>query len=174
MLSDARENLSGCPHEYSYAVADAQYLPYTINSFDAILAMQMLYHVPDRKQAYREINRVLIAQGHLYATATSRDNKQPLYDMMNEVSDATITHPAKASPSKGFSIESAGAELEEWFSEVSLHMFKNELVVTDADLLAAWALSTTGFEGTSGFTEDDALALSELAERRLSEDPIRV
>jgi SAM-dependent methyltransferase len=171
MITDARERLA--PHQQSYAVADAQHLPCVADSFDAVVAMQMLYHVPDRKQAYQEIKRVLAQEGRLYATATSRENKQPLYEMMDEVSDAAITHPAKATDTD-FNIESAGAELNEYFSNVTFHLFENELAVTDADLLVAWALSTTGFDGTSGFTEEDASELLELAERKLAKGPIRV
>lgn len=50
---------------------DVQRLPFVNDSFDAILAMHMLYHVPDIASAASELRRVLRPGGVLYAFTNS-------------------------------------------------------------------------------------------------------
>jgi SAM-dependent methyltransferase len=49
-------------------VADIQELPFPDDSFDAVLAAWMLYHVPDLDRALSEVARVLRPHGRLVAT----------------------------------------------------------------------------------------------------------
>jgi len=48
-------------------VADADDLPYADDSFDAVVAMWMLYHVPDLDRTLRQVRRVLKRGGVLVA-----------------------------------------------------------------------------------------------------------
>jgi len=68
MLEEAQESLhdSLCP--FTFAVVDAQAIPYPDAHFDAIIANHMLYHVPDRPKALAEIRRALKPGGHFYAS----------------------------------------------------------------------------------------------------------
>ncbi|MBF4764298.1 class I SAM-dependent methyltransferase [Nocardioides islandensis] len=53
-------------------VGDAQDLPYADESFDAVAAMWMLYHVPDVDRAIAEVRRVL-RPGGLFVAVTNGD-----------------------------------------------------------------------------------------------------
>src|SRR5205823_11502042 len=55
-----------------YVVADAQELPFPAESFDAVVANHMLYHVADRPRAFAEIRRVLVAGGAFHASTVGR------------------------------------------------------------------------------------------------------
>ena len=55
-----------------YVVADAQELPFPADSFDAVLANHMLYHVPDRPRAFMEIRRMLVSGGTFHASTIGR------------------------------------------------------------------------------------------------------
>ena len=55
-------------------VADVQALPFPDDSFDAVLAAWMLYHVPDLDRGLSEIARVLRPGGRLVATTNSADH----------------------------------------------------------------------------------------------------
>ncbi len=55
-------------------VADVQELPFPDDSFDAVLAAWMLYHVPDLDRGLSEIARVLRPGGHLIATTNGADH----------------------------------------------------------------------------------------------------
>jgi SAM-dependent methyltransferase len=63
-------------------VADVQELPFEDESFDAVIAAWMLYHVPDLERGLAEIARVLRAGGVLFATTNSRYHLQELRDLV--------------------------------------------------------------------------------------------
>jgi SAM-dependent methyltransferase len=63
-------------------VADADHLPYADGSFDAVVAMWMLYHVPDLDRALAEVRRVLKRGGVLVAVT---NGKQHTADLRAEV-----------------------------------------------------------------------------------------
>ncbi len=60
---------------------DAQQLPFAHESADVILANHMLYHVPDKDTAVREINRVLKPGGTLLAATNSETNMAELTEL---------------------------------------------------------------------------------------------
>jgi len=68
MLAAARSRAGS--HVFLIA-GDAQWLPFADASFDCILAMHMLYHVPDRDLAIAEMRRVLRPGGVLLALTNS-------------------------------------------------------------------------------------------------------
>lgn len=59
-------------------VADVQELPFPDDSFDAVLAAWVLYHVPDLDRGLSEIGRVLRPGGRLVATTNSADHLSEL------------------------------------------------------------------------------------------------
>jgi ubiquinone/menaquinone biosynthesis C-methylase UbiE len=59
-------------------VADADHLPYVDGSFDAVVAMWMLYHVPDLDHALAEVRRVLARGGVLVAVTNGRQHTADL------------------------------------------------------------------------------------------------
>lgn len=59
-------------------VADADRLPYADASFDAVVAMWMLYHVPDLDRTLAEARRVLRPGGVLIAVTNGRQHTADL------------------------------------------------------------------------------------------------
>ncbi|MBO0792518.1 MAG: class I SAM-dependent methyltransferase, partial [Ktedonobacteraceae bacterium] len=76
MLQEARALLG--EERFTYEVADAQALPFADESFDAVIANHMLYHIPDLNRALGEIQRVLKPSGHFYATTFGREHLREL------------------------------------------------------------------------------------------------
>lgn len=68
----AQARAGGLP--VSPLVADAQSLPLRDASFDRVLANHMLYHVPDRERALREMRRVLKPGGRAVLATNAADN----------------------------------------------------------------------------------------------------
>jgi SAM-dependent methyltransferase len=60
-------------------VADAQAIPYPDDSADAVLAMHMLYHVPDIAKAVGEFRRVLKPGGTLIVSTNAHDDMAKPY-----------------------------------------------------------------------------------------------
>lgn len=59
-------------------VADVQALPFDDESFDAVVAAWMLYHVPDLERGLAELARVLRPGGALFVATNSRYHLQEL------------------------------------------------------------------------------------------------
>jgi glycogen(starch) synthase len=73
MLAEARER---CPPEVALVQADARELPFGDESFDVVLALDLLPHLPDTRQALRELARVARAGGQVVFDTT---NALPLW-----------------------------------------------------------------------------------------------
>ena len=67
MVGEAEVALGPVSSNLEFRVADVQDLPFQSDSFDAVLANFMLYHVPDRQRAVAEVRRVLKPGGKFYA-----------------------------------------------------------------------------------------------------------
>jgi SAM-dependent methyltransferase len=113
--------------------ADAQHLPFEDGSFDLVLAMHMLYHVPDRALAITELRRVLRPDGTSLVVTNSHGHLEELLDVINESRRALLGGETSdiARTYLQFSCESGGSELAGVFSTVERHDMESQLVVTD-------------------------------------------
>jgi len=170
MVRAAREKLASGPVDPRLAVAEASRIPLDADSADAVLANMMLYHVPDREQAFREIARILGPDGRLYASTVSVENKTTLYALLDEVADG----PVDPLPEGGFTLENGAQQLRSVFDAVETERYESRLAVTDPDWLVAYALSLPDAEALAAFDEGDAPALRELAARRVEDGPIEM
>jgi ubiquinone/menaquinone biosynthesis C-methylase UbiE len=137
MLTAARER-----SDAALLVGDAQRLPFADASFERVLAMHMLYHVPDRDLAIAEFRRVLRADGVALALTNSHAHLAELNDMVGAVLfEMHGTDPARLRAYLRFSSESGEAELRRQFETVVRHDVESTLVVTDADAIVAYVAS---------------------------------
>jgi len=81
MVEQARRSLAPSGYPFTFGQLDAQALPFVDDSFDAVIANHMLYHVPDRQKTYAEVRRVLKPEGCFYAATMSRDNMKQVADL---------------------------------------------------------------------------------------------
>jgi SAM-dependent methyltransferase len=166
MATDARERLAECPVDGTAAVADAERLPFADGSFDAVLALQMLYHLPDRQAALAELRRVLAPDGRLYASTGSLGNARALYELMGEAAGGQVDTIAG-----GFTAENGAEVLGTAFDDVERRVFENEVRADDPDALVAYALSLPLDDpAVSAFDPEDADALRALAAERIERD----
>src|SRR5207253_1882718 len=124
---------------FSFAVADAQTVPFARASFDAVIANHMLYHVPDRAQALSEIRRVLRPGAQLYATTVGRDHMRELHDRFRQI--APHLTPEADRWGDSFNLENGREQLLQWFPSVTLHPYEDALLVTEVEPLVAYLLS---------------------------------
>lgn len=59
--------------------ADAQALPFSDGAFDHVMSNHMLYHVPDKPRALREMRRIVRRGGRVVITANSRSSYSRLW-----------------------------------------------------------------------------------------------
>ena len=125
-----------------FALVDAQAIPFADESFDAVIANHMLYHVPDRPRALAEIRRVLVPGGRLFAT--TGDDQHLL-----EIKDLTRRHAPDyvwSGNAERFGIASGRAQLERFFGDVRFEHHDDALEVTDAAAVVAFVRSLAGAE----------------------------
>jgi SAM-dependent methyltransferase len=105
-------------------VADVADLPFEDGSADVVLAMHMLYHVPDIPAALDELRRVLAPGGVLFVSTLGADDKQEYLPIWREASRSALGAEVRQALSvviERFSLEAAESMLAERFASVVLH-----------------------------------------------------
>jgi ubiquinone/menaquinone biosynthesis C-methylase UbiE len=80
MLDAAWRNLVVTGRAFQFKEIDAQSIPFEDETFDAVIANHMLYHVPDRPKVIAEIKRVLRPGGRLIATTVGENHMKEMMD----------------------------------------------------------------------------------------------
>lgn len=96
-----------------YAVADVQELPFPDESFDAVVANHMLFHVEDRPRALAEIARVLRPGGSFRATVIGLDHIREIRELVPPPPDSQW-----AKTRERFTMEKVDEELAPFFVDV--------------------------------------------------------
>lgn len=136
MVAQARQRLAALDRSWTSVQADVQDLPFPDQSFDAVIANFMLYHVPDRPRAIAEIHRVLSTNGRFFAMTNGRSHMQEFHDLVNRV----IPDTARDEES-GFSLENGEAQVAPWFDQIQLVRYPDTLRVTEAEPLLGYIRS---------------------------------
>lgn len=165
MLDEARANLSALERALHFECVDAQALPFADASYDAVVAHHMLYHVPDRARALREIARVLAPAGCLYAATNGSQNLIDIDELVARV--APGRQGAVFAGAQEFTLENGAQQLLEHFSDVRACWYDDALAVTEAEPLVAYVLS-----GSVDLTAEQVARLRDLVAARLAEDGV--
>jgi len=136
MIDAARRELG---ERAVYVVADAQELPFPADSFGAVLANHMLYHVPDRPRAFTEIGRVLVSGGTFHASTIGRGHLAEL--------DALVPGWDLARHAEAFGLETGPEQLQPFFADIRVERFEDGLAVTDAEPVLAYIRSSERYDG---------------------------
>jgi len=72
MLREAQQKLVESSARFKFEVINAQSIPFERDSFDAVIAILVMHHVPDVGKAFSEIHRVLKPGGRFYVGATGK------------------------------------------------------------------------------------------------------
>lgn len=136
MLDSAWRNLVVTGRAFQFKEIDAQAIPFADETFDAVIANFMLYHVPDRSKAIGDITRVLKTNGILFAATVGENH-------MSEASHWTrrIGRETLVSSSVPFTLENGFNQLASVFSNVALTRYPDSLEVTEVKPLLAYILS---------------------------------
>lgn len=139
MLVQAQAALEKQGMRFRFEVIDAQQIPFDHDSFDVVIANHMLYHVPDRPKTLGEIRRVLKPVGHFYASTIGESHMKELHDLMGRF-DASLLSWGK-SAAAAFCLENGARQLGDFFDQVTMNRYEDDLYVTDAEMLLAYILS---------------------------------
>ncbi|WP_340540987.1 class I SAM-dependent methyltransferase [Nocardioides sp. GXZ039] len=112
-------------------VADAEDLPFADDTFDAVSAMWMLYHVPDLHRGLSEMRRVLRPGGTLVAVTNGDDH---LIDLRREGGGEPLVTQ--------FSSENGEQALAEHFDDITRDDLRTQAVFHDHAAALAYLEST--------------------------------
>ncbi len=166
MLQAAWRNLVVTGRAFKYKLVDAGSIPYPDGSFDIVIANHMLYHLPELPAALKELRRVLRPGGHLLATTSGEKNMQELNTWIQHIHPAKKFIPYKRS----FSLENGSVILKEFFSEVNIHRYPDQLRIIDPNDLMAYfhsgiwktQLAETDFENLKKYLVEEFLHQKEI------------
>jgi SAM-dependent methyltransferase len=99
--------------------ADVAALPTRDGAFSAVLAVHMLYHVPDRDRAVRELRRVLAPGGACVAVTNGARHTRALRALVERAVGATAPGWQMTPATSGFTAENAAAQLQAAFRSVA-------------------------------------------------------
>lgn len=149
-----REALERCRTLNQWSVsgieADAAMLPLPDASVDAVVAMHMLYHVPDQARAIAEMHRVLKPGGVLAVTTNGADNLRDLY-ALTTIFGAEPVEPVATI----FGLEIAEARLRAQFGNVTREIQPARLRITSPDDVF---LALTSYPPGDGAPDDQLAA----------------
>ena len=138
MLDSAWRNLVVTGRNYKFKEIDAQSIPFEDETFDAVIANFMLYHVPDRPKALHEIRRVLKPGGKLIAATAGINHMKEMMEYLQQV-HVSKTWESYANP---FTLESGLEQLRLVFSNVTMSRYEDNLHVTEIEPIMAYIHSS--------------------------------
>lgn len=119
---------------------DVQTIPYPDSRFDVVIANMMLYHVPDRDKAIREIKRILKPSGMLLAMTVGETHLQELNDIARQLV-AESDESVPMSDEVGFNLQNGSEQLAAQFRKVEVEPFEDSLLVTEVQPLLDYIAS---------------------------------
>lgn len=138
MLDAAWRSLVVTGRAFQFKEIDAQSIPFDNESFDAVIANFMLYHVPDRSKALQEIKRVLKPGGRLFAATVGENHMKEMMDYLQQVHVGNL----RASYGVSFTLENGLEQLQPVFDNVSLSRYQDSLSVTEVQPIMAYLRSS--------------------------------
>lgn len=129
----------------------AESLPFVDGSFDAGLALHVLYHLDDPQVGVDELARVVRIGGQVAVATNGEDHMSELAEVC---ATAGFEWTAGEATHLRFSISDAEQALATRFGNVEVHRYINDIVVPDAGPVVAYVASLLG---TPGDGEREAL-----------------
>jgi SAM-dependent methyltransferase len=159
MLRAAQANLSPLGSRVRFIECSARALPFSSRSFDAVIANHMLYHVSSLAVALAELERVVAADGFLFASTNGPGGLQEIDALLRSARPEVSPRPHISA----FGLHSAEDLLGGHFRECKTVLYPNRLAVTDPDAVVAYVAS---MEAGHDLSKDELAAIrAEVADR---------
>lgn len=172
MLVDNKAHMGDLAGRFRYGEADVQSLRYPSNTFDAVVANYILYHVADLPKAIRELRRVLKPGGTLFAMT---NGERHMREINQFVEQAGFSKEAETFGGMNerltFSLQNGEQKLAAAFNDVLRLDFPTELHVTDVQPVLDYIASMLD-NADSLMSGAAGLALARMLEVRLTEQGV--
>lgn len=142
IVRETGKKLAELNYDIQCRVMDAHHIYEEDGSFDVVIANHMLFYCEDLEKVFSEIRRVLKPGGRMICSTYSSRHMQEVSKLVREFDDRIILS-ADVLFDK-FGKDNGGAQLSQYFSEVSWQQFEDSLTVTKPEPLIAYILSCHG------------------------------
>lgn len=139
MLGSARKKLG---EEFSYMVIDCHHIPFKKDYFDAVIANHVLFYLHDLNDGLKEIHRVMREQGVFYCSTYGKNHMKEITQLVKEFDSHIVL--SNNNLYENFGLENGEIILEKFFSEVTLHIYDDCLIVDDYKPLFDYIISCHG------------------------------
>ncbi|MEU2954617.1 class I SAM-dependent methyltransferase [Streptomyces xanthochromogenes] len=128
-------------------VGNLMNLPVADKAFDVVLAMHMLYNVPDIDRGLKEVRRVLRSRGKFLTATSSRRNLEEFEMHFRESLKSVCGRSMESGPSVspkiiGFNLENGHAVLGKTFESIVRHDLNLSLSITEPEAVVRYIDST--------------------------------
>ncbi|MBI1277257.1 MAG: methyltransferase domain-containing protein [Anaerolineaceae bacterium] len=141
MVEEQHQNLAKLSRPFHFAQTDIQAIDFPDQIFDAVIANHMLYHVPDRAKAIREMRRVLKPGGTVFTATNGERHLQEIHNLLARFGFQPGEYLEGFVAAKGYTLENAADQLQNAFEHVELHRYDDAIVLTEAKPLIDYILS---------------------------------
>jgi SAM-dependent methyltransferase len=141
MLDEQRKNLARVPHTFNHEEIDIQSIPYPDGTFDAVIANNMLYHVPDRVRAIAEMRRVLKPSGTLFTATNGENHLREVHQMIREFGLQPNEWRTGFVSVRGYTLENASEQLRAQFDHVGVQHYEDEIAISDPEPIVDYILT---------------------------------
>lgn len=161
MATEAQQHLQAINILATSHVCDAQALPFRDQTFDAVIANHMLYHVPNLDKALGEFSRVLKSSGTLYTATNGNRHLAEIDSLMSAVQPGTYW---RSREKLGFSLDEGASDLARYFGSVEQRDFPDEFRITQTAPLLEY------IESSSPLTDEFRTALQKHIQSKIQEN----
>jgi SAM-dependent methyltransferase len=128
-------------------MADAMALPVRSGHLGAVIALHMLYHVPDPMRALIEFKRVLRPEGRLVISTNAPDDKTELRALHVEAARRAGCPISDQGPGAWFNLDQAESAARAVFGRVERHDLHSQVNVPTSEPVVAFIDSTRAWYG---------------------------
>jgi len=147
MLEQAKQNTAGWEH-VDYKIVNIQDIPFDNESFDAVIANMMLYHVPNLSRGLSEVRRVLKPGGKFYCATYGE------HGIMEFINDTLRDQGIHGEIGRAFTLQNGADSLKQHFAEVQMCTREDGLAITCVDDFVDYVLSMSSLTGISELSRD--------------------
>ncbi|MDR2865699.1 MAG: class I SAM-dependent methyltransferase [Spirochaetaceae bacterium] len=139
MLETTRKSLSRLNYNFQYEIVNAENIQLSNNTFDVILANNMLYHIQNRYEALKNISRILKDNGTFIASTMGKNDLIELHNYLYQFLE-----------NKGycftfrefvFSLDNGIEQLSKYFKNITMKKHDNKLKINGVEAIINYYIS---------------------------------
>ncbi|BCJ95079.1 hypothetical protein acsn021_26480 [Anaerocolumna cellulosilytica] len=142
MLKDTKKVLAHTGLYTQYHILDCHKLPFKDNTIDKIIANHVMFYIKDRNSTFLEIKRALKTDGVFYCSTYGKEHMKEVNDLVKEF-DCHIAL-SEINLYEIFGLENGAQQLSKVFSDVTLKVYEDYLLVDEVQPLIDYILSCHG------------------------------